>query len=79
MKWKIVNNGTVVVDETENLVCTFPGEVDSFKKALIKYAPQMFDALMEYIECYESVPPKTPKKVFNKVKKVLDLLNDSSE
>lgn len=79
MKWKVVHNGTVVIDENDNPVCAFTDGTDSFNKALIKYAPQMFDALMDYEQCYETVPPKKPKKIFNEVKKVLDLIRDSSE
>lgn len=79
MKWTLKQNGSILVDENDNPVCTFPEGTDSFNKALIKYAPQMFDALMYYEQCYETVPPKTPKKVFNEVKKILDLIRDSSE
>lgn len=79
MKWTLKQNGSILVDEYDQLVCTFPEGTDSFSKALIKYAPQMFDALMDYEQCYETVPPKKLKRVFNEVKKVLALIRDSSE
>lgn len=48
MKWRIQNNGSLVVDENENIVCTFSDNTEPLHKALIKYAPMIFDEIMNY-------------------------------
>ncbi len=79
MKWKLVHNGTAVVDEKNNPVCSFEEGTDSFYKALIKYAPQMFSALMNYRESNKTGTAVKPKQVYNEIKKVIELIDDSTD
>lgn len=79
MKWKIQNNG-IVTDENENVVCIFPDVSNSYNRALIKYAPEMFDAIIDYSQSIESsASPRNPKKHYDRFQRILEFIIEASE
>jgi hypothetical protein len=69
MKWQEESN--MVTDENGRLVCMFPDDADKQEKVLVKRAPEMFQAINEYVDTIES-GEYAGKKTFNKFKSLLD-------
>lgn len=80
MKWKIINNGSVVIDENDNVVCFFPENTDSLFKALVKYAPEMFDEIMDYSQSFDaSKSPRNPKKHYDRFQRILEYIQEAKD
>lgn len=75
MKWKINIEG-YVMDENGATVCVIPKNVDERYTSLIKYAPEMFDAIIEFLDGFESTSPRKPKKHFDRFQKIRDNIID---
>jgi hypothetical protein len=77
MKWKITSNG-IVLDEKDNMVCTLPDNADPFYKALIRYAPEMFDEMMDLTQSLDSTKTilRKPKKHYNSLERLLELIKE---
>ena len=77
MKWKITTKG-IVSDESNNVVCTLPDTVDPFYKALIRYAPEMFDEIMDTTQSLDSTKTilRNPKKRYDSLQRILELIQE---
>lgn len=77
MKWKAQSNG-VVTDENQNPVCVFLDQADSFSKAIIRYAPEMFDAILDYAQSMENATsPRNPKKHYDRFQRILEFITEA--
>ena len=74
MKWKINLEG-YVIDEDGAIVCAIPRNADERYHSLIKYAPDMFDAIVEFLDGFET-NKRTPKKYFDRFQRIRDNIND---
>ncbi len=80
MKWKIKNHGSTIVDENENVVCMLPDNADLLHIALIRYAPEMFDEIMDLTQSLDSTKTilRKPKKHYDKLERLLELIKEYS-
>lgn len=71
MKWKINRQGCVE-DESGSVVCILPENSPQFESDLIKYAPVMFDAILDFLQSVDTTThPRNPKKHHDKFQKII--------
>lgn len=79
MKWRINGQGIVQNDQGE-IICILPEDFKLFNAALIKYAPEMLDAIIEFcasLEGYKSL--RNPKMHYDRFQNILERVADESE
>lgn len=78
MKWKIKNN--LVEDEHGVIVCELTENASDLHKALIRYASDMFDAILDYNQSFENTTsPRNPKKHYDQFKMIEGKIIDEAE
>ena len=78
MKWKINRDG-IVQDQTQKLVCILPENYDEHYAALIKYAPEMYDAIRAFCESQEqTIAPRNPVKHYKAFQSLLENIVENS-
>lgn len=61
MKWKINRNG-YIEDESGTLICSLPENSKRYDVALIKYVPEMVEAITNFCLSNErTIHPRNPK------------------
>lgn len=79
MNWKFKNNRTQLIEEKGNIICNFTEDADNHHKSIIKYAPELYDAILEFSQSVEtSKSPRNPKKHYENFQRLLDLIVESS-
>ena len=72
MKWRLTNS-RYVEDEKGLIVCVLPENPNDYDSALIRFAPEMFEAIMDFCGSLEgTVYPRSPKKHYNRFQKILE-------
>jgi hypothetical protein len=75
MKWEIKNG--IVKDEQGEIVCLLSENASDYHIALIKNAPDMFDAITNYNRSIENTRlPRDPKKQYEEFKKIEEKIKD---
>ena len=80
MNWKFQNNRTQLVDENGNLICVFADNASSNDKAVMRYAPELYDAILQFSLSIETTKsPRNPKKHYENFQRLLDIIVTSGE
>jgi len=76
MKWKIKIMEALLSMKTKKC----PDNADSLHKALIKYAPEMFDEIMDITQSLDSTKKilRKPKKHYDRLERILELINETN-
>lgn len=75
MKWEIKKG--VVTDEQGEIVCLLSENASDYHIALIRNAPDMFDAITRHNRSIENTRlPRDPKKQYEEFKKLEEKIND---
>jgi hypothetical protein len=78
MKWKIKDG--IVLDENELVVCILPEKPSTLDASLIKFAPDILNAIMYYCESVESTAhPRNPKKHYDTFQRILERINEEND
>ena len=80
MNWKFQNNRTHLEDENGNLICVFADNASSHDKAVMRYAPELYDAILQFSLSIETTKsPRNPKKHYENFQRLLDIIVTSGE
>jgi hypothetical protein len=72
MKWKLNEYGQIE-DERGVIVCILPENPSDYDSTLIRFAPEMFEAIMEFCGSLEkTVYPRNPKKHYTRFQQILE-------
>ncbi len=72
MKWKLNDNGQIE-NEEGLIVCILPENPSDYDSTLIRFAPEMFEAIMEFCGSLERTTYlRTPKKHYTRFQQILD-------